>query len=141
MKFIGKLFVITTLLASLNIHQAVSAAPVSADSRSQEKVLSQPLSSATDNISKKSAKVAEGKSENPKTIAAHPTENQTNQINVNSASAEQLAQFLSGIGRKKAEAIVNYREQFGPFSDAEQLLEIPGIGPSFLERNSNKLKM
>lgn len=141
MKFIGKLFVITTLFISLNIHQIASAAPVSAESGSQDKMLSKPLRSTTDNAGKKPAKVAESKSESAKTIASGSIENQSGQININSANAEQLAQFLSGIGRKKAEAIVNYREQFGSFTDAEQLLEVPGIGLSFLEKNGNKLKM
>ena len=36
-------------------------------------------------------------------------------VNVNTASADALAELLTGIGPKKAEAIVAYREANGPF--------------------------
>ncbi|WP_411751235.1 ComEA family DNA-binding protein, partial [Serratia sp. (in: enterobacteria)] len=51
------------------------------------------------------------------------------------------ASVLNGVGLKKAEAIVRYREQNGPFSEIDQLQEVPGIGPSLVERNRDRLKM
>ncbi|EGY29489.1 competence protein ComEA helix-hairpin-helix repeat region [Candidatus Regiella insecticola 5.15] len=65
----------------------------------------------------------------------------SNRISINTATAEQLAKSLNGIGMKKAEAIVSYREQYGRFTELEQLQEVSGIGSSFLERNSAKLKL
>lgn len=62
-------------------------------------------------------------------------------VNINTASAEDLAQVLNGVGLKKAQAIVRYREELGPFTQIEQLREVPGIGPSLLERNLSRLKM
>jgi competence protein ComEA len=44
-------------------------------------------------------------------------------INLNQASVEELASQLKGIGRKRAQAIVNYRETQGPFISLEQLVE------------------
>ena len=54
-------------------------------------------------------------------------------VSINQATAEQLAAALSGVGLKKAEGIVRYREQNGPFTQVEQLQEVPGIGPALFE--------
>lgn len=56
-------------------------------------------------------------------------------VDINNDSAEKLADLLKGIGLKKAEAIVAYRLEFGPFSAPEDLLNVPGIGPATLEKN------
>lgn len=62
-------------------------------------------------------------------------------VSINDADAEELASKLNGVGMKKAEAIVRYREQNGPFTQVEQLQEVPGIGPTLLEKNRTRLKM
>lgn len=54
-------------------------------------------------------------------------------VNVNTASADALC-ALPGIGTAKAKAIVDHRNQNGPFSSAEDLLRVKGIGSSILER-------
>ena len=55
-------------------------------------------------------------------------------ININTASAEELTQ-LQGIGAKYAAKIVEYREQNGPFTSAEDIMKISGIGPATIEKN------
>ncbi|MDC9587843.1 ComEA family DNA-binding protein [Xenorhabdus sp. XENO-10] len=60
-------------------------------------------------------------------------------LNVNTANAEELAKELNGIGAKKAQAIIEYREKYGPFTAIEQLQEVQGIGPIFIEKNRDKL--
>lgn len=62
-------------------------------------------------------------------------------VSINQATAEQLAAALSGVGLKKAEGIVRYREQNGPFTQVEQVQEVPGIGPALFEKNRARLKM
>lgn len=62
-------------------------------------------------------------------------------VNINTASAEQMAQQLVGIGLKRAEAIVSFREEHGPFTQIEQLQDVPGIGASLLERNLSRLSL
>nr|MBA2815378.1 competence protein ComEA [Candidatus Pantoea persica] len=48
---------------------------------------------------------------------------------------------MNGVGLKKTQSIVSYREQYGPFSAIEQLKEVPGIGNALVERNAEKLKL
>ena len=63
-----------------------------------------------------------------------------NKIRLNSASAEQLQQ-LSGIGEKKAEAILQYRQQHGKFKSIDELQNIKGIGPKLLQKNKDRLAL
>lgn len=49
-------------------------------------------------------------------------------VNINQAGVEEL-ESLPGIGPALARRIVDYRQQHGPFTDKEQLLAVPGIGP------------
>ncbi|MGL5385672.1 MAG: ComEA family DNA-binding protein [Serratia sp. (in: enterobacteria)] len=78
----------------------------------------------------------------PKANVPVSTEGQSEtKVSINQADAEALASVLNGVGLKKAEAIVRYREQNGPFSEIDQLQEVPGIGPSLVERNRDRLKM
>jgi competence protein ComEA len=60
-------------------------------------------------------------------------------VNVNTATAEQIAENLQGIGIKKAQAIIQYREQNGKFNTAEDLLNVKGIGESTLRNNQGNL--
>ena len=48
-------------------------------------------------------------------------------IDINTATASELEELI-GIGPTLAQAIVDYREQHGPFSSVEELLEVSGIG-------------
>ena len=65
----------------------------------------------------------------------------TTKVSVNQATAEMLAEAMNGVGLKKARAIVEYREQYGPFSSVEQLEEVPGIGAALVERNMSRLTL
>lgn len=56
-------------------------------------------------------------------------------VSINSASAEELMQAMNGVGLKKAQAIVSYREEFGPFKAVDDLKQVPGMGHSLVERN------
>lgn len=53
------------------------------------------------------------------------------QINLNKATAAEL-QRLPGIGEKRAEAIVQYRQEHGPFQGVQDLLAVSGIGEGIL---------
>jgi competence protein ComEA len=60
-------------------------------------------------------------------------------VNINTASASEISAALKGIGEKRAEAIVNYREQNGAFSTLDDLLAIKGIGEKVLEKNADRI--
>ena len=53
-------------------------------------------------------------------------------VNINTASAQQLA-ALPGIGEGYAQNIVEYREANGSFETVEELLQVDGIGQTRLE--------
>ncbi|MEI2603725.1 helix-hairpin-helix domain-containing protein [Erwinia aphidicola] len=63
------------------------------------------------------------------------------QVSINSASAQELAAALNGVGLKKAESIVSYREKYGPFTQLDQLKEVPGMGNTLVERNLSHIKL
>lgn len=56
-------------------------------------------------------------------------------VNVNSASAEEIAENLKGVGLSKAKAIVAYREQNGGFVDVDELVNVKGIGVRTVDQN------
>ena len=62
-------------------------------------------------------------------------------VSINRASAEQLAQALNGVGLKKAQAIVSYREEYGPFKTLDDLKQVPGMGSALVERNLSHLTL
>ena len=62
-------------------------------------------------------------------------------VNVNEADAETLSRQLKGVGISRAEAIVRYRDEFGPFVTVEDLLEVKGIGEATLERNRERIAL
>ncbi|UPQ88777.1 ComEA family DNA-binding protein [Vibrio sinaloensis] len=82
----------------------------------------------------------------PMTFAQQETENVKYEgieitVNINQASAEELADLLQGIGLKKAQAIVSYREQNGNFSSADGLTAVKGIGLATVEKNRHRIQL
>ncbi|MFK4305893.1 competence protein ComEA [Bacillus sp. RC240] len=59
-------------------------------------------------------------------------------VQINTASKEQLEK-ITGIGSRKAESILKYREEHGPFQKIEDLLEIDGIGAKSLEKIKDQI--
>jgi competence protein ComEA len=53
-------------------------------------------------------------------------------VNLNTASPEEL-ETLPGIGEVLAGAIVAYRDEHGPFTSVDQLIDVSGIGEVTLE--------
>ena len=61
------------------------------------------------------------------------------QVNINQASADMLAEVLDGIGASRAEAIVKYREQHGRFQSLQDLMAVTGVGELTVMRNEARI--
>lgn len=59
-------------------------------------------------------------------------EGSTPLVNINTAGAEEL-ETLPGIGEVLAATIIQYREEHGPFTSVDQLVDVSGIGEVTLE--------
>jgi competence protein ComEA len=60
-------------------------------------------------------------------------------VNINTASASEIASALTGVGPSKAEAIVAYRSQNGHFKQASDIVQVKGIGSSIYEKNKQDI--
>ena len=60
-------------------------------------------------------------------------------IHLNKADAETIANELDGVGAARAQAIVDYRNQYGAFESVEELLNVRGIGEQILEANRDNM--
>ena len=60
-------------------------------------------------------------------------------VDINTASAEEISNALTGIGLKKAEDIVAYRTQNGKFKSVNDLAAVKGIGEKTVEKNRDNI--
>ncbi len=56
-------------------------------------------------------------------------------ININTADVQTLSKNIKGVGLKKAQAIVAYRDKNGKFKTVQDLKKVKGIGSKLLEKN------
>lgn len=61
-------------------------------------------------------------------------------LDINRASAAEIAATMNGIGLAKAEAIVAYRSEHGPFKSIDQLAEVKGVGLKTVEKNRDLIE-
>ncbi len=62
-------------------------------------------------------------------------------VDVNTASAEELADALHGVGVAKAQAIVEYRDENGEFEHIDELVNVRGIGLRTVDRNRERIEL
>jgi competence protein ComEA len=60
-------------------------------------------------------------------------------VDINTAGAEALAEAIKGVGLRRAEAIVKYRENNGPFVSVDELTKVQGIGERIVDGSRDKL--
>ena len=64
--------------------------------------------------------------------------NSSGKVNINQAGVEELMR-LTGIGPSKAQSIVDYREQYGAFSQLEDVMNVSGIGEATFAKIKNDI--
>jgi competence ComEA-like helix-hairpin-helix protein len=76
-----------------------------------------------------------------RTAAPHASDtgrHETGKVNINSADVKELM-TLTGVGRKVAERIVEYRDNHGPFKKADELRKVEGVGTGVWEKNRDRI--
>jgi len=63
------------------------------------------------------------------------------EVSINNADASTLAAELTGIGKKKAEAIVEYRKLNGKFLSINDLQKVKGISVKTIDKNKENLTL
>lgn len=56
-------------------------------------------------------------------------------VDINTADAKVLAVEMRGVGDDRAQAIVLYRTEHGPFRTVDELVKVKGIGKKIVEAN------
>lgn len=74
------------------------------------------------------------------TTLNEPAAKEEGKINLNTADVTELQQ-LNGIGQKKAEAIIEYREQNGSFQSIEDITKVSGIGQQTFQKLKEHLSV
>ncbi len=62
-------------------------------------------------------------------------------VDINSADAETISAELKGVGIKKAQAIIEYREKHGPFKTPDDLSLVKGIGDRTVDLNRANIRV
>lgn len=62
-------------------------------------------------------------------------------VDINRADAATIASSLKGVGTKKAEAIVAFRDANGPFKSPDDLAQVKGIGPHTVDMNREDIRV
>ena len=62
-------------------------------------------------------------------------------ININQASAPQIAAALKGVGMVTATAIVTYRDANGPLKTKDALMNVKGVGERTLSKNDEVITL
>mgnify|MGYP000044158206 CR=1 FL=1 len=62
-------------------------------------------------------------------------------VNINTANAQEIAKALYGVGKHKANAIVQYRTKHGPFKTIEGIKKVKGIGQAIVAGNGGDIQI
>lgn len=74
-------------------------------------------------------------------VAVFPAGLLAGPVDLNTADAETIARELNGVGSARAQAIVDYRDEYGAFESEEDLLNVAGIGRHILDVNRANIRL
>ena len=78
--------------------------------------------------------------QNPQNTAKEPDQSEDNRVNLNTAS-QSILETLPKIGPTRAESIIRYREENGPFSRIEDIKKVYGIGDKIYDSLKNYISV
>lgn len=77
----------------------------------------------------------------PVNVLADPVNVQAEPININTANAKEMAAALNGIGVKKAQKIIAYRNKNGVFKSINELSNVKGISEKMVTKNKENIEL
>lgn len=126
-----KLKSLAVFLASLGLATSVFAVTVSDSSQTADAATAQATQPASPAATVRRHRTAKAKS-------SATQANAKQKIDINTADAKALSS-LKGIGKKRAQEIVNFRNQNGEFKSVDDLSKVKGISQKVIEKNRNRL--
>jgi len=62
-------------------------------------------------------------------------------LNINTATAIEISQAMTGVGPAKAEAIIKNRKEHGQFKSLDEMTRVKGIGVATIEKNRKNISI
>jgi competence protein ComEA len=109
-------------------------------SKTKDKKSSKKGDSKKKDSKKKSSKKSDSKKKTTKKSSKKSTKAFTGKININTATAKELA-LIPGVGPVTAQSIIAYRKKNGKFKSAKDLLNVKGIGEKTMKKMKKQVKL
>ena len=138
------IFTVLITVAFMTPTQGVVAKTATDSSTSDTKKKSTKKKDSKKKTSKKkdskSSKKKDSKKKTPKKSSKKSKKATTGKININTATAKELA-LIPGIGPVTAKSIIAYRKKNGKFKSTKDLLNVKGIGEKTMKKMKSQLKL
>ena len=148
------IFTVLITVAFMTPTQAVVAKTTTDSSKSDSKKKSTKKKDSKKKSSKKKSsktkdkksskkgdsKKKDSKKKSSKKSSKKSTKAFTGKININTATAKELA-LIPGVGPVTAKSIISYRKKNGKFKSAKDLLNVKGIGEKTMKKMKPQLKL